>query len=777
MTNFENTTFRLDSNKTTYAFRVTETGHLEHLYYGEKLKSNSSFISVIPMQTTSIGNGVAYSEQNEDVFLETLCLETSTPGKGDYRNSAIVAEYDTGLQTLDFIYSGHKQIPGKPQLESGLGQSYAKDADASTLEITLKDRVLPINLKLYYTVFHKCDVIARTSIIENHMETPLTLKNVASFQLDLQDSDWDLISFDGAWARERHTERRKVQNGKTILESTLGLSGSSHNPCFFLARHDCSHSNGECYGFNLVYSGNYSAVIEKSPYGLLRIQEGINPQTFEWKLNKNEQFISPEAILTYSREGDNGASFNLHRFINSHIVRGNWKYRERPVLANNWEATYFNFNERRILELAKTAKDLGIELFVLDDGWFGERDNDRTSLGDWFVNTRKLPEGLRSISDKIHKMGMKFGLWVEPEMISRRSSLYGKHPDWAISIPGREPSVGRHQMILDLTRPEVRDFIVKTMTEVFKESAADYIKWDMNRTFSDIYSQYTKEAGTFSHKYIQGLCSILEQLTMAFPEILFENCASGGNRFDLGMLCYMSQTWTSDNTDVLSRTRIQEGTSYGYSISSMGAHVSSSPNQQTLRVSDIESRFNVAAFGVLGYEMDLCALTNHQREIIRKQISFYKEHRPLFQFGRFYRIPQNSDSDNRVLWAVSNEDASEAIVLDFRKENTPNSVNEILKVPFINPEYDYEVSVRPQKISFKTLGNLINILSPVQLGSLIEENIDFNSEKFSKCVSGEILAYAGIALNDRFSGTGFNKETRVMGDFGSRLYTIRKTRQ
>jgi len=486
--------------------------------------------------------------------------------------------------------------------------------------------------------------------------------------------------------------------------------------------------------------------------------------------------------MTYSPDALNGASQNFHHFINNHIIRGPWKFRERPVLINNWEATYFKFTEDKLINLAKESANLGIELFVLDDGWFGLRNDDTTSLGDWTVNPKKLPSGLENLSLEVHRLGMMFGLWVEPEMVSIESQLYKKHPDWMVAIPGRRPSVGRNQYILDLTRPDVRDYLFKQLSDVWHFANVNYIKWDMNRVFSDMYStnREMKDHGEFFHRYILGLYELLEKLTAAFPNVLFESCASGGNRFDLGMLCYMPQTWTSDNTDALSRLSIQEGTSCGYPLSTMGSHVSDSPNHQTLRRTDLESRFNIAAFGVLGYELDVTKLKGQQKDAIKAQIAFYKAHRALLQYGTFTRVKLANSTSNQVVWAVASQDKSELLVLFAQKLNPSNPGSDKLRIEAVDLNAVYEVFPRQQRIDLKMFGNLLNQVSPLPIteGGIAQDTISkavtLDSEVEHYRVTGEQVAWAGIKLNQQFGGTGYDAMTRVLGDFGSRIYIFKK---
>ncbi len=777
---------RLDGKNTTYIINVSGTGHLENLYYGRRLREDAMLEGLYPKRTIGIGTGVSYSERNPMLFLENTCLETSTPGKGDFRSPAVQIEYSNGMTTLDFVYRAHRFLKGKPQIKGIPAQSYTDNPDdATTLQFQLADKKLPIVLQLNYTMFKDCDVIVRSCTITNGLKENIIIRNLASLQLDLPDANWDVVSFDGAWARERRVDRRRLGGGAIEISSNCGVSSAFHNPAIFLERPDCTALRGECYAFNLVYSGNHREVIEKTPFGMARVQTGINPQTFSWTLAPGKEFTTPEALVTYSAFGTNQASINMHRFINEHIVRGLWKYRERPVLCNNWEATYFNFTESKIVDLARAAKDLGVELFVLDDGWFGQRNNDTSSLGDWFVNTSKLPGGISRLSEKIHELGLLFGIWVEPEMVSRQSLLFDKHPDWAVMIPGRDPSVGRNQFILDFTRKDVRDYVVSAMTEVFRISRADYVKWDMNRIFSDLHSASAFNMGEFSHRYVLGLYDVFERLTTMFPHILFEGCASGGNRFDLGILCFMPQIWTSDNSDAYCRTQIQGGTSYSYPVSTMGAHVSASPNHQTLRRTDIESRFNVAAFGNLGYEMDLSALSAAESQAVANQIAFYKRHRALLQFGRFFRLSEGLESKdpndrNNVRWVVANTDFSEMLVLDFQILNQANIGPEILRIPFARPDFDYEIDARGQKVPIEQFGSLINMVSPVRLKSnssvkkALDRNVMLNASDEMCIVSGDVLAYSGIRLNPQFSGTGFDAETRVLGDFGSRIYHLKR---
>ncbi|MDD2297180.1 MAG: alpha-galactosidase [Sphaerochaetaceae bacterium] len=776
--------FTLHTAWTTYMFRVNETHHLEQLYYGRRIRTTNHIEALYDKHSIPIGNAVAYDEEHPTLTLDNICLEYSSYGKGDYRESPILYSMPNGDRVSDFLYKEHRIVKGKPRSFSGLPESYGDTSQCVTLIVVLFEKSSSLRLELSYTTFEHADVLVRKASLINETSAAIDLQRLASLQLDLLSSNYQLITFDGAWARERTRTTQPLRAGAHLNDSKTGVSSSRHNPCIFLATDPHNESQGDCYGCNLIYSGDHAQMIEVSPYGKVRLLTGLNPATFRWQLHAGEKFQTPEAILTFSHEGLNGASRNFHRFINNHIVKGAWKYHQRPILINNWEATYFDFTDTDLLKLAKTASELGIELFVLDDGWFGSRDDDTTSLGDWTVNTKKLQDGIASLAKKIHGMGLMFGLWCEPEMISRKSQLYRSHPDWLVALPDKNPSPGRNQYLLDLTKKEVRDYLFSALSTIWKIAEVDYVKWDMNRTFSDMHSTSAQfRQDEFNHRYMLGLYALIQKFVEAFPNILFESCAAGGNRFDLGMLCYMPQTWTSDNTDPLSRMYIQEGTSCGYPLSAMGAHVSDSPNHQTLRVTTLESRFNVAAFGVLGYEMDLNALSNKDKDSIRQQIEFYKIHRSLLQFGEFFRIDPISSGGNQATWVVASPDRSEMLVLFFQIHAMANPGADLLRIPIADPELTYAVAPRKEHIDIKTFGSLVNMISPIRLKNdgtlqrLVNEKVLIENELEYYIVAGDVLAYHGIKLNQQFGGTGYDKETRVLGDFGSRIYHLKAIRE
>lgn len=769
--------FTLHTLQTTYLFRINETHHLEHLYYGKRLRNTTHIEPLIDKHTIPTGNALAYDAEHPALSLDNICLEYSSYGKGDYRENAVLFNGENGERVADFIYKEYRIIKGKPRILSGLPESYGDATQCTTLVVTLQEKVRAIRLELIYTTFDQADVIARRVSLVNEEKETITLERLFSLQLDLPDTRYDLITFDGAWARERYRTVRHLAPGIYINDGKTGLSSSRHNPCIFLAAVSSDESTGDCYGCNLVYSGDHSETVEVSPYGKIRLLAGLNPAVFRWHLRSGDKFYAPEAILTFSDEGLNGASRNFHRFVNNHIVRGLWKFHQRPIAVNTWEAAYFDFTEHKLLELARAAANLGIELFILDDGWFGTRDDETSSLGDWTAHTKKFPSTLASFSKRIHQMGLLFGLWCEPEMVSRNSELYRQHPDWVVASPGRPPSVGRDQYLLDLSREDVRDYLFSSLSSIWKEAEVDYVKWDMNRTFSDMYSNVASwKQDEFNHRYLLGLYELLQRCVTEFPNILFESCAAGGNRFDLGMLCYMPQAWTSDNTDALCRMHIQEGTSCGYPLSAMVSHVTDAPNHQTLRKTTIESRFNVAAFGVLGYELDLRYLNARERKSVREQISWYKLHRSLFQYGEFFRLKPIGRSENQSIWVVASPDRSEMLALFFQTLAVPNPAGDLLRIPIADPNVLYAVTPRREYLDPKIFGSLASHISSLQTKTDTmrrhgtDSLISIDSEIEYYIVPGDVLAYGGIKLNQQFNGNGYDEETRVIGDFGSRLY-------
>lgn len=765
--------FALDTRTTSYLFQVNETGHLEHLYYGRKFTLQAGDLGALQdKHHYKIGYENAYDEDHPTLFLENLPMEYSSEGKGDYRVPMVVIDHDGGFTTMDFVYQSHLITAGKQQIPHQGAGAYGSVENCMSLRIELCDTQLPIFLILSYTVFEDSDVILRSSQVINKLDHQLYIRKLDSLQLDLFDSDWDLITFNGAWARERNMERVHLRQGCHVSESRSGLSSGDHNPLVLLARPDTTQDKGEAIGYNLIYSGNHKEEVEISPFGKTRLVGGINEASFLWKLPSGGTFTSPEAILTYSTEGLDGISTRFHHFVNEHIVRGVWKWRERPVLCNSWEATYFDFDENKLLALAKSAAALGVELFVVDDGWFASRNDDTSSLGDWYPSPQKFPTGLASLSDKIHNLGMMFGLWVEPEMVNKESQLYLKHPDWVIAIPGRKPSVGRNQYLLDLTRQEVRDYLFDALSKVLSETDVNYLKWDCNRSFTDLYTanREVRNMGEFLHRYVMGLYDLLERITKAFPNVLIEGCAGGGQRFDLGMLCYVHQIWCSDNTDALDRIAIQEGTSYGYPLSTIGAHVSAIPNHQSLRCTSLETRANIAFFGAFGYEMDLGALSREEKQQVREQISFYKQFRAVFQYGSFHRTRHG----NITQWTVVSQDRRTILTLWNQERITVNGPSDILLVPEAEEGALYDVLTRPQEINLAALGSKAARKVAPLTNPARNPHATIAARMEHYLVSGGLLRHAGIKLPEQFLGSGIDADSRILGDMGGRIYIIRK---
>lgn len=767
--------FRLTTNETSYWFRVTAFGHIEHIHYGARLHDQDPE-GLILKRTALLGSSVVYDPSDPTYCLDSMCLEWSGIGRGDYRHSPAELKMPDGSFACDFVYRSHRIIKGTAEMET-LPSAYCDTDDCETLELTLEDESNSVTLLLYYTVFEQTDVITRRAVLKNTNDKPLVVRRIMSMMVDLPNKNFRLVTFDGGWIKEAHRHERPIAYGLYVNSSTTGASSNRHNPGFLLAEPGTTETHGGVYGFNLVYSGNHYGAVELSNHDLVRVQLGINPHCFEWTLNQGEQFETPESVMTYSSGGFNGLSAHFHDFVNNHIVRGDWKGKERPILINNWETHFFKFNQRKLLRLARQSKRLGIELFVLDDGWFSARNDDFAGLGDYGVNKKKLPQGMPRFAEKIRKTGMAFGLWFEPEMVNENSELFRAHPEYAVRTPGKMPALGRNQLVLDLCNPVVRDYIVESVGRILDEANISYVKWDMNRHISDAFSPLLANQGEFFHRYILGLYDVLERLFRPRPHILLESCSSGGNRFDLGMLCFSPQIWASDDTDPIERLKIQCGLSCLYPLSTMGAHVSEAPHQQTLRHSPLTTRFNAACFGCLGYEMDLKYLTRVERKEIKEQIAFYKAHRRTFQYGRFNRLPAHKG--NKVHWQCTAADGSEAIAGFFQTQATASEGGDFLPLTGLDPNVRYTVSTRPQSVFIKRFGGLVKHILPVSLnpdGIVLRTLGRFY--RLTDCVEhyeayGDMLN-AGIRLNNQFVGSYYNAQTRLLGDFGSNLYVVEK---
>ncbi|MFB5165821.1 alpha-galactosidase [Parageobacillus toebii] len=683
-------TFHLQANDTSYVMQIVRSGYLAHLYWGKKIRNVNGSRKLKFLDRPFSPN----PDPSDRTFsLDTLPQEYPTYGNTDFRTPAYQVQLENGSMISELRYKTHWIYKGKPKLE-GLPATYVENEnEAETLEILLEDQLIGLHVTLLYTVYEKWNVITRSVRFDNNGSECIKLLRALSMNVDFPHADYEWLHLPGAWARERVIERRPLVSGTQAVESRRGASSHQHNPFIALLQKGANEDYGEVYGFSLVYSGNFLAQIEVDQFRTTRVSMGINPFDFTWLLEPGESFQTPEVVMVYSDKGLNGMSQTYHQLYRTRLARGVYRDRERPILINNWEATYFNFNEEKILRLAKTAAELGIELFVLDDGWFGKRDNDRSSLGDWFVNKQKLPNGLEGLAKNINQMGMQFGLWIEPEMVSVDSELYRKHPDWCLHVPNRPRSEGRNQLVLDYSRKEVCDYIIQAISDVLASAPISYVKWDMNRHMTEIGSAAlpTERQRETVHRYMLGLYRVMEEITSRFPHILFESCSGGGGRFDPGMLYYMPQTWTSDNTDAVSRLKIQYGTSLVYPISAMGAHVSAVPNHQVHRITSLEMRGHVAMSGNFGYELDLTKLSEEEKAIVKQQVAFYKDIRRLVQFGTFYRILSPFEG-NETAWMFVSEDKSEAFVAYFRVLAEANAPLSFLRLKGLDPNKDYEIT-------------------------------------------------------------------------------------
>lgn len=785
--------FILDTAHTTYCFRITETGHLEHLYYGRRLSLPQGIgrEALTEKHTFAPGNTNLYTQDHPHFSLEDIRLEMSSYGKGDIREPFIEVIHEDGSNTSDFLFDNAEIQKGKTEFDH-LPGSYGTEDEVEQLCVTLRDKQYQLKLELYYYVYENCDVIGCSAKLVNDSDKSIRLQRLMSLQLDFDTSDYVFSTFGGGWAREMQRNDILLQAGKHVNASYTGTSSSRANPFVMLSRLEgdgaAVEDAGDCYGFNLIYSGNHYEAAEVGSFGKLRFVSGINPQSFCYVLEPEEEFQTPEAVMTFSHQGFNGMSGQMHRFVRQHIVRGEWKDKVRPVLLNSWEAAYFDFNERKLLQLAKAGKESGIELFVMDDGWFGERNDDASSLGDWEVNQKKLPGGLLGLSNKLKEMGLMFGIWVEPEMVSVKSRLYEAHPDWTIEIPGKPHSEGRNQRILDLTRTEVQDYIIEAMSKVFSSADISYVKWDMNRTFTDYYSKAlpAQRQGEVAHRYVLGLYRCMKELTERFPHILFEGCAAGGNRFDLGILCYFPQIWASDDTDALCRAEIQQGYSYGYPMSVVSAHVSSCPNHQTLRTTPLETRFHVACFGICGYECNFSDMKNEELAAVKAQIALYKEWREVLQKGNFYRGRSfrqggsesvlSDKGGNQMEWTCVSLDGKKAVGFLMQKLVYPNTQFHFYRAKGLVPEQKYHFYNRKLQYNVKDFGDLVNTVSPIHIKqdslahNLIAKFVKMDGETEDLYAYGDTLMYGGVHLKQSFSGTGYNEDVRYYQDFGSRVY-------
>lgn len=687
--NASNRLFHLQTKHTSYVFHVIEDGSLGQLYYGPKIPFKDDYANLNTREEHDCTN--TRTDEDVEFQAELLKQEYAGLGKGDYRYPAFQITYPNGSRTSEFQYRDYELKDGKERL-TGLPSTFADDSnDSQTLTVKLADGDL--ELQLHYTVFADEDVIVRSTTFVNHGKT-VFLNRALSAQLDLPDANYDFIQFAGSWSRERHLHRSHLHPGTQSISSLRTASSHQENPFFMLARPHTDNNQGAVFGFNFVYSGNFLDSVEVDQFDTTRVLIGINPDEFGWKLNSGDSFQTPEVIFSYTDNGFNALSQQLGAFYAQHLINPHFAYQERPILINNWEATFMDFTEDKLMPIVERAKELGIEMFVLDDGWFGHRDDDRSSLGDWFVDEKKFNHGIAGFAKRVHDLDMKFGLWFEPEMISIDSKLYQTHPEWMIKTPGRGQTPGRHQFVLDMSRKEVVDYLFELMSHIIQDAKLDYIKWDMNRNITEMYGADlpADQQLEFSHRYILGVYDLYDRLTKAFPDVLFESCASGGGRFDLGMMYYAPQAWCSDDTDAIERIKIQDGTSYGYTPSMWGAHVSAVPNDQVGRLTSIDTRAKVAYFGAFGYELDVTELSDEEQATIKQQVAFYKQYRKLFQFGTFYRLETPDTSDNVYGWETVSPDKQTAIGMRYQILNGANPAYIRYYFKGLDPERHYTVN-------------------------------------------------------------------------------------
>ena len=748
--------FHLQNERSSYLFRVRD-GFLEHLHFGARVSaSDADALAVRP--GCGWGDSTLYREGSNANCLDILPLEWSGCGRGDYRESPVELAQNGLPISTEFRYTGCEAL--KTPLPSALPASRGQ----ATLAVYLEDSTAKLRLTLLYGVLPT--VFTRRAILENCGDAPVSIRKLMSSCADLP-GDWTLHTFSGGWIAEMQHTETPVTMARSCLESTTGASSSRANPGFLLAAPNATETGGEVCGFNLLYSGSHYLSAQKSLQGLTRVMQGISPANFSWELAPGDRFETPEAVMAWSDAGFGGITDCFGRYVNEALIPPYWKNRPRPIVYNSWEGCMFDFTEAKLLRLGKLAKQLGCELFVLDDGWFGTRDSDTSSLGDYSVNVKKLPNGLKGLGEKLNTMGLQFGLWFEPESVSPDSELYRSHPDWALHDDlGREDLLGRHQLLLDLTKPEVRDYIVRSVGGILDSAPISYVKWDMNR--------HSCALGAKQHAFVLGLYDVLRRIFEPRPEILLESCSSGGNRFDCGMLYFSPQIWCSDDTDPVERLRIQQSLSYLYPPSTFGAHVSASPHAQTLRATPLSTRGNVSLFGCLGYELDLTELLPVEQAEIRVQIEFYKAHRRTLQYGRFTR--GRTDGGGAVWQAQTREETVAGV---FHGVQNAASGYERLRVTGLDAGKRYRLESRAQLLRVGDFGSLLRHVLPVKLNpnGLAVQTADSYYKMYDgqQTVTASGAAYgAGIMLAPRFAGTGYDADGRMQSDFGSNVYFVRE---
>ncbi|MBO5033292.1 MAG: alpha-galactosidase [Lachnospiraceae bacterium] len=718
----ENGVFQLETANTLYQMKADAFGVLNHLWYGARTDCCMDYLLDYP--DVGYAGNIYEAGDKRTYSLNTLPQEYAASGVGDFRIPAVSVTHEDGSSALDLRFQEYHVRKGKYGIP-GLPAVYADENDAETLEIVLKDTVSGVEVVLLYGVIAQADVITRSVIVRNNGTTPIVINRAHSLCIDIPYGDWEWVHFHGRHTMERQVERVPLIHGIQESSSTRGTSSHQQNPAVLLCEKGCTETEGFCIGAALMYSGGFQTQVEKDQLEQVRLVMGINPDTFAWTLEAGACFYAPEVILSCSEHGMGLLSHRFHEIIRNHVCRGKYKLSGRPVLINNWEATYFAFDEEKIEKIAKQAAELGIDMMVLDDGWFGKRDSDTSGLGDWFVNETKLKGGLGRLVERINRMGMKFGIWFEPEMVSEDSELYRRHPEWAIRIPGRNPMRSRYQLVLDMSNTEVTEYLYQVMSQILRENHIEYVKWDMNRSICDWYTRTLPKNRQMElpHRYILGLYGLLERLTGEFPDVLFEGCSGGGGRFDAGMLYYCPQIWCSDDTDAHERTFIQYGTSFFYPVSAVGSHVSAVPNHQTGRMTSIRTRGTVAMAGSFGYELDLNKLSPEEKEEVAGQVRAYKGYQDLIYNGFYYRL-SNPHEENRCIWAFVSKDQTEALVQGVVFRAASNTLRARIRLAGLAADAEYRLTESGQVFTGKALMTG-GVLLPVIQGDDVSVEMHF----------------------------------------------------
>lgn len=692
--------FYLETEKTSYIMRILDNGLLYHCYYGKKIaRDDMRYYNLF----RPLGFSSVFETDGTYTSLDAVPQECPTSGRGDYRTPAVIVENEQGQKVNELIYKNHQTYKGKPVFAE-MPQFEGDEQACETLEIALRDSAGCFEAVLYYSVYEKENAITRRCEIRNCSDMNLKIVNAASICLDIQSQDMEMMSLEGAWGRERHIERYPLHHGMTSVESRRGASSHQMNPFAALVSRNADEDCGEVYGVALVYSGDFKIIAERDHYGNIRFTAGLNPETFCWKLQEGESFVTPEACMVYSGEGLGEMSKSFHTMCRSYLGKSADRMIKHPIVINNWEAMYFDITEEKLISFIEDCKGLGIDTMVLDDGWFGHRTSDDSSLGDWFVNTERFPKGLHKVVQCCKDNGMKFGIWFEPEMVSKDSELYRNHPDWSIHVEGYEPVEARNQLVLDMSRKEVCEAIYEQVAAILKEYDISYVKWDMNRHITDNGSAHLTpdRQGEHSHRYILGVYSLMDKLTKNFPNVFFEGCSGGGGRFDFGILYYMPQIWTSDDSDAMERLKIQYGTSLVYPTSSMAAHVSACPNHQTGRVTSFQTRGDVAQICNFGYELNVGMLSEEEKEMIKVQTAKHREIESMVRNGDFYRL-RNPFAGNTCAWQLVSADKKKSYVVYARVNAVPNYRPEYLKLKGLEPEQNYKVEQLDMIVKGSTL--------------------------------------------------------------------------